>query len=93
MEIEPSRSSVPISRLEARPVRRAEPAPGDAGEFTETEALRQAMASTPEVRADVVERARSLANNPNYPPEEIVRKLSQLFAAEFHAPDSPARSA
>lgn len=91
MEIEPSRSSVPLSRLEARPVRRAEPAPGDAGEFTETEALRQAMASTPEVRADVVERARSLAKNPNYPPEEIVRKLSQLFATEFSAskPSAP----
>lgn len=92
MEIEPSRSSVPISRFEARPIRRAEPVPGDAGEFTETEALQKSLASTPEVRADVVDRARSLANNPNYPPEEIVRRLSQLFAAEFSSPDPTATS-
>lgn len=91
MEIEPSRSSVPISRVESRPIRRAEPVPGDAGQFEETEALRQALARTPEVRPEVVDRARSLANNPNYPPEEIVRRLAQLFATEFYATDSPNR--
>ncbi len=51
------------------------------------------MASTPEVRASVVERARSLASNPNYPPEEMVRKLSQLFATEFSSSKPPASAA
>lgn len=86
MEIEPSSSRIPVRSVEARPIRRVQSAPGDAGDFAEANALRQALESTPDVRPEAVEQARALVVTPNYPPEEMVRKLSQLFALEFGRP-------
>ncbi len=34
----------------------------------------------PEVRADVVELGRKLANDPGYPPDEVIDKLAQVIA-------------
>jgi hypothetical protein len=44
-----------------------------------TDALREALAHTPEVRPEVVERARSLAVDPNYPPRHIIEDLARLM--------------
>lgn len=46
--------------------------------------LNAAMASQPEVRPEVVERARALAADPSYPPAEVIRKIGETILA---APD------
>lgn len=44
-----------------------------------SENVRSALASLPEVRADVVARGRQLAADPNYPSQDIVNKIAQLI--------------
>lgn len=46
---------------------------------TNTEALREALNSTPEIRPEVVERGKRLAVDPNYPPREIIENLADLM--------------
>ncbi len=83
LEIEPSSSRIPVRGIEARPVRRVNSTPADSGDFAEADALSQALKATPDVRPEAVEQARSLVSVPHYPPEEMIRRLSQLFALEF----------
>ncbi len=42
--------------------------------------LNQALAETPAVRPDEVARARTLIQDPSYPPTVIIQKLSDLLA-------------
>jgi len=44
--------------------------------------MRQALDQQPAVRPDVIELGRSLASDPGYPPEPIVRKLAELLVAQ-----------
>ena len=46
-----------------------------------TENLRDALARTPEVRSDVVERGKTLAADSTYPPQEIIDSLAKLLVA------------
>jgi hypothetical protein len=57
----------------------AAPAGGERLSSSNTDALREALNNTPEVRADVVARGKALAVDPNYPPREIIEKLSELM--------------
>ena len=43
--------------------------------------LREALARTPELRPEVVSRARTLAVDPNYPPLEIIERVASQIAA------------
>ncbi|HVU23670.1 MAG TPA: hypothetical protein VHE13_06050 [Opitutus sp.] len=44
--------------------------------------LSRALQTTPEIRPEMVERARSLASDPSYPSTDILRKVSaQILAA------------
>ncbi len=52
--------------------------------------LRQAMEKQPAVRPDVVELGRSLASDPGYPPEPIVRKLAELLVSQPNDGDDEA---
>jgi hypothetical protein len=45
--------------------------------------LDQALASVPDVRPEVVERARNLVNLVQYPPAETMRKIARLLAMEI----------
>ena len=49
--------------------------------------LRQALDQQSAVRPDVVEMGRSLASNPAYPTEPIVRKLAELLVASGDGDD------
>ncbi len=40
-------------------------------------ALREALARQPEIRPEVVERAKQLAADPSYPSPDIIRQISQ----------------
>ena len=44
--------------------------------------LRQALDDQPTVRSEVVELGRSLASDPSYPSEPIVRKLAELLVSQ-----------
>lgn len=58
------------------------PSDDSAGErlsSTNTDALREALSNSPEVRPEMVERGKRLAVDPNYPPREIIEKLADLM--------------
>lgn len=46
--------------------------------------LRAELTRQPEIRPEVVARARALAEDPNYPPQEVLRKVAEQILA---APD------
>lgn len=48
------------------------------------ELLREALAKVPEIRPEVVERGRALAADPAWPPQHVLRKVSELI---LRAPD------
>jgi hypothetical protein len=52
----------------------------DAAEFRATAALEEALADTPDVRPDQVNRARELFASVQYPPAELIRGVSRLLA-------------
>jgi hypothetical protein len=63
-------------------VNRPAPRAADEGDRFSTDSLnrlRQALDQQPSVRPDVIELGRSLASDPAYPPEPIVRKLAALL--------------
>lgn len=43
------------------------------------ETLQAALSAQPEVRSEVVERAKQLLVDGNYPPKDIIRRLSQMI--------------
>lgn len=46
--------------------------------------LNQALSGQPEVRSEVVARARALAADPSYPPPDVIRRVGEMILA---APD------
>jgi hypothetical protein len=54
----------------------------DSGErlsSSNTQALREALNNTPEIRPEVVAKGKALAVDPNYPPREIIENLAKLM--------------
>jgi len=43
------------------------------------ESLQRALAATPEIRPEVVEAARRLVVDPNYPPRQLIEQLAKMF--------------
>jgi hypothetical protein len=52
---------------------------GDRLTSANTDALREALNNTPEIRSDVVKRGRELAADSNYPPRVIIAQLAKLM--------------
>ena len=46
-------------------------------------ATTQALAQTPDIRADQVARAKELVKQSDYPPAEMVRKIGELLAGHL----------
>jgi len=63
---------------------RALPAPKDQIHIDKSATLRAALQQVPEIRPEVVERAKALAADPAYPSDSIVRRIS---AAIVNSPD------
>jgi hypothetical protein len=61
------------------PVAKSTTESGDSLSSANTNALREALNNTPEVRADVVKRGRELAADSNYPPRVIIAQLAKLM--------------
>lgn len=87
MHISPNHSSGPVSRIWTRTPAAAPGAPdADSTHFDGTAALNHALADTPDVRADQVERARRLIGTVAYPPTETIQRIASLLATNFAAP-------
>jgi hypothetical protein len=55
-------------------------APGrDKFNSAQADTLREALARTPEVRPEVVERGKQLAADPNYPSPDILSKVAEII--------------
>lgn len=48
--------------------------------FGQTDALNESLKSTPDVRAEAVQRAKDLIADPSYPPPAVIRSISNLLA-------------
>src|SRR5882724_7178561 len=57
----------------------------DGASFPKSVALNRALGEVPNSRPEVVERAKSLISDVNYPPLVIIRKLSALLAIHLNA--------
>jgi hypothetical protein len=68
-----------------KPANRDVPAAEDEVAFENSQALRTALADTPAVRSDAVARARDLVGQPEYPPREMIQKISHLLALKWDA--------
>ena len=51
-------------------------------EFANAHALEARLAATPDVRPEVVERAKQLIGDPTYPPSEAIQRIATLLAME-----------
>jgi hypothetical protein len=58
----------------------AAPAARDRVSTPGSTSLRSALAATPAIRPEVVERAKALALDPNYPPLQIIERVARLIA-------------
>jgi hypothetical protein len=70
------------------PAIKVPPESGDRLSSANTDALREALVNTSEVRPHVVKRGRELAVDPNYPPREIIERLSKLMVESRDFPDN-----
>lgn len=55
----------------------------DATEFSGADALNQALAATPDTRAEVIARGKKLAADPAYPPAETIKRIANLLASKI----------
>ena len=86
--IDSTSNSDRAARVGAAPTHTTRPknvAPGrDQFKSAQAEQLREALARTPEIRPEVVERGRQLAADPSYPPPEILHKVAAII---LNSPD------
>lgn len=69
------------SSSHAAPAKKIESPSADSLSTSNAEALKQALASSPEIRPEVVARGRELAADPTYPPRQIIEQLAKMFTA------------
>jgi len=75
----PSERSIAIAAASAASVSRAPRPQIDQIHIDKASALRTTLQQVPEVRPEVVERARALAADPAYPSDSIIRQISQVI--------------
>jgi hypothetical protein len=81
MQVNPSHHSHTVGHTEQ--VRRAGASPRPAADgtaFERSAALNRSLVNTPDVRPQVVERARRLIEDTSYPPQEAIKKIANLLA-------------
>lgn len=69
-----------LSKAPGKISTQAEPVRGD---FTRSREIYSVMNNTPEIRADKVAEARALINDPSFPSDEELGKISQLIVANY----------
>ena len=61
----------------------SKPAPSDSTSFRQSDAVEEAIETTPDVRSEAVEKARMLLNDTNYPTRSVITSISQLIAQKL----------
>lgn len=84
MQVNPSHHSDPVGQTELirRPVAQPQSAT-DGTSFDRSAALDRSLEKTPDVRPEVVERARQLIEDTSYPPPVAINKIADLLAMKF----------
>ena len=59
----------------------------DSTSFAGSAAVNRAIGTTPDSRPEFVARARALINDPAYPGNDILRRVSQLLAGQLTGPN------
>jgi hypothetical protein len=70
-----------LNRATGAPAARPTSLKGDQLSTQHAEALRSALVAQPEIRPDVVARARALAADPTYPSSEVIRRIAAHILA------------
>ena len=87
MQINPrTNSGAVVRQTESAAPARAPRKPGDQVEFAAAEALNRALESSPEVRNEQVARGEAVASSVQYPPTELIRRISRLLANNWNFP-------
>lgn len=86
MQIDPNMSVGAVARTPSQPPAAANAkVPQDQAAFTESEALNEQLKVTPDVRSDKVDQAISLIGQVEYPPPQVIRRISSLLALKLTA--------
>jgi hypothetical protein len=86
MEIQFNSNMVPVSGpIRKSPQNPAAQASQPSASFTGADALNQALQQAPESRAEVVQRAKELVAQNDYPPPELMNGLAKLLAAKLNS--------
>jgi hypothetical protein len=81
MQINPNSSSAPIGPSDnaAKTVKRAA-TEVDSAAFSHVDELEKSMRDQEDTRAEVVQKAAELTNQPQWPPSETIRRIANLLA-------------
>lgn len=79
MQINPA-TKVDLPRMESAGAKRVAPQPSSDAQFAASEALSRALAETPDLRPEALERGQLIAGNPKYPPAEMIDGIANLLA-------------
>ena len=82
-------ASTNAKAISSNPIRPTTAKAADPAEFAATQALDLALHSAPDIRPEKVERAARLLEDPNYPPQELIRRLSRLIAVNIESNAGP----
>jgi hypothetical protein len=74
-----------VSRQAAAPATDNSANTGNTMSFERTKALEQSLRDTPVVRPDKVAQAKALVNDPNYPSDEALNRMSGLLAQHINS--------
>jgi hypothetical protein len=87
MQIDPNLSVGALARTASQPPAAAPKAKieHDHATFGQSDALQQALKDTPAVRGDKVEQAIVLIGQVDYPPPQVIRRISSLLAMNLQA--------
>jgi hypothetical protein len=95
MEVTPNAGTGPAQRVVGKQVRTqsAKAAASDSTSFREVNAIQSALQQTPDIRSQVVQRARALTGGEltgglRYPPLPTIQAISNLVAAKLNQHDT-----
>ena len=71
--------NIAIAAASTASASKAQPKPVDQIHIDKASALRTGLEQVPEIRPEVVERARALAADPSYPSDGIIRQISKAI--------------
>lgn len=86
MQVDPKLTTSAVARADtSQPLVRKAKSETDCATFSRTEALHNAYRDVPDVRTEVVSKARELVSSSTYPPPETIKRLSNLLAMQLSA--------